>query len=250
MEISLDGVSSTDDLSASQSADAYVDDTMDQQTFLNLLTTQLQYQDPLEPQDASEFVAQLAQFASLEELITMNSGMEALYVAMASVNNATMVQILGNEVTALSNAFHFDGENSAELHFDAASNATEATVNIMDEDGTVIYSEEIGSLSAGENTWTWEGKDNNGQMAPEANYTFSVQATASDGTTVAVEEWLVGVVDSMEYDSGTPLPSISGVSFTLSDILKLETSDGTTESSEDSADSTESTDSTDESEDS
>jgi flagellar basal-body rod modification protein FlgD len=220
---------------------------MDQQTFLNLLTTQLQYQDPLEPQDASDFVAQLAQFTSLEELIDINAGMEALYVAMSSVNNATMVQILGTIVTATCNEFHFDGENSVDLTFNAASNANEATVSVMDEDGTVIYSEELGALAAGENTWTWDGKDNNGQLAEEGNYTYTVQATDAEGNTVSVDEWLVGLVDSMEYASGTPLPSINGVTFTLSDIIELETA---AEAEADSSESDDATDTTDESEES
>jgi len=239
MDISLDGVSTTEDLASSLAIDSYADSEMDEQTFLNLLTTQLQYQDPLEPQSASDFVAQLAQFTSLEELIDINAGMEALYMAMSSVNNATMVQILGTVVTATTNEFNFDGENSVDLLFNAASNADEATVSIMDEDGTVIYSEEIGALSAGENNWTWDGKDNNGQMADEGNYTYTVQATDSDGNTVAVDEWLIGLVDSMEYASGTPLPSINGVTFTLSDIIELETPDEQESESDESTDATE-----------
>ena len=247
MEISLDGVNTTEDLASTVASDAYADTEMDEQTFLNLLTTQLQYQDPLEPQDASDFVAQLAQFSSLEELIDMNSGMEALYVAMASVNNATMVQILGNVVTATSNEFHFDGENSVDMTFNAASNAAEATVSIMDENGTVIYSEEIGAIAAGENSWTWDGKDNNGQLVEEGNYTYTVQATDSDGNTVAVDEWLVGLVDSMEYSSGTPLPSINGVSFTLSDIIELETPEEAESDSSESDDATDATEGSEES---
>jgi len=247
MDISLDGVSTTEDLSNSMAGSAYADTDMDEQTFLKLFTTQLQYQDPLEPQDASDFVAQLAQFSELEELIDINSGMEALYVAMASVNNATMVQILGNVVTATSNEFHFDGENSVDMTFNAASNAAESTVSIMDESGNVIYSEEIGSLSAGENNWTWDGKDNNGQVVEEGNYTYTVQATDADGNTVAVDEWLVGLVDSMEYSSGTPLPSINGVSFTLSDIIELETPEEAASDSSESDDSTDATDGSEES---
>jgi hypothetical protein len=85
-------------------------------------------------------------------------------------------------------------------------------------------------------------------MSDDAIYTYSVQAQSSDGETVAVEEWLVGVVDAMEYKSGTPLPSINGATFTLSDILKLTNVDDLAASTDESEDATEESESTDESE--
>ena len=68
---------------------------MGKDEFLKLLTTQLQNQDPMNPLQNHEFVAQLAQFSSLEQLTSANTSLESLYLAMASMNNASMTQLLG-----------------------------------------------------------------------------------------------------------------------------------------------------------
>ena len=64
-------------------------DELGKDSFLKLLTTQLQYQDPLNPMENSEFVAQLAQFSSLEQLQGLSDGMESLYLVNMSMNNAS-----------------------------------------------------------------------------------------------------------------------------------------------------------------
>ena len=58
-------------------------DTMGKDAFMNLLVTQLQHQDPTQPQDNSAFVAQLAQFSSLEQLQQMRSTLDTIAAGLA-----------------------------------------------------------------------------------------------------------------------------------------------------------------------
>lgn len=194
------------------------DDTLDQTAFLNLLTTQLQYQDPSNPQSSAEFVAQLAQFSSLEQLIAANEGLSMLYVVSASLNNAAMTQLLGTQVTAVSDQFAYSGSGDVEIPYDAASAASEATISITDADGEVVYSGSIGALEEGEGAWTWDGLDSDGQPVDAGTYTFTITASDSEGASVAVEGLISGEIDGMSYESGTPTPSIGDISIDLANI--------------------------------
>lgn len=192
---------------------------------MNLLVTELQNQDPLSPLTNSEFVAQLAQFSSVEQLMSVNSSLESLYVATASMNNAAMTSLIGLQVVAVGNQFNYSGTGSVELGYEAAANASEATVTITDEDGNVVYTGPMGSLESGEGTWTWDGRTSTGGQAEEGTYTFTIEATDTDGNEVGVDTLITGTVDSMSYDTGTPVPTIDGIEVSLGDILRVETPD-------------------------
>jgi flagellar basal-body rod modification protein FlgD len=196
--------------------------------FLKLLVTQLQYQDPLDPTENEEFVAQLAQFSQVEQLTTANDSLETLYTAMASMNNASMTQLLGKDVIAAGDTFKYTGDGDYDIMYDAASTATSATVTITDESGKVVWSTEIGGVEAGRGTWTWDGRTINGGTAAEGEYSFTVSARDRAGESVDVNELVHGEIDGMSFETGTPVPSISGVEISLGDIIEV-----TTEKSED-----------------
>jgi flagellar basal-body rod modification protein FlgD len=221
MSVTLDGVSTLTSLeSATATAGA---SELDQESFMNLLVTQLQNQDPLNPQSNEEFVAQLAQFSSLEQLVSLNSGVNAVYLASASINNATMTQLLGNEVVAWSSEFNYDGSGAAELHFDSESDAASATMTISDADGNVVWSGEMGALEDGEGSWTWDGTDANGNSVDAGVYSFDIDAANDNGDDVVVSGQLHGTVDGMSYEDGNPVPSVGDVDFELGEILRVST---------------------------
>ncbi len=224
MSVTIDGVSSLSSLESAITT-ASETDAMGQESFMNLLVTQLQNQDPLDPQSNEEFVAQLAQFSSLEQLVNLNSGVDALYMASASMNNATMTQLLGRDAVAWSDEFYYDGSGAGEINFDASESASSATLTISNEDGDVVWSGELGALESGEGSYTWDGTDQDGQSVEEGIYSFSISATNDSGEDVEVSGQIVGQVDGMSYEDGTPVPSINGVEFQLGDILRVETTD-------------------------
>lgn len=201
--------------------------TLGEEAFLKLLTEQLQNQDPLDPMKNEDFVAQLAQFSSLEQLVGMQSTLEAVYLGIASMNNASMANLLGTEVVAAGNQVSYSGEGSAELHFDSATDFDNATVTITDEDGTVVKTIELGGHPSGEFSVSWDGTDLSGQDVGEGTYTFSISASTAEGGDVSVQTLVVGVVDEMDYSTGTPQPSIGGVSVALEGILRLTAGEGT-----------------------
>lgn len=190
--------------------------------FMKLLVAQMQNQDPLNPQSNEEFIAQLSQFTQVEQLMGMNERMDALYMATASMNNASMTQLLGQTVTAYGNGFHHDGEGETVLHYDASGDVSAATLTVKNENGEVVWSGAVGPLSEGEGEITWNGKDMNGQAAPEGNYTFELSGQGNDGEKIDINELIVGMVDGMSYASGNPQPSISGIEFYLEDVIRVQ----------------------------
>jgi len=190
-------------------------------TFLRLLTTQMQNQDPSSPMDNEEFVAQLAQFTSLEQLMGIQSNLESVYMAISAMNNASMASLLGTDVVAIGNGVHVGESGSVDLHWEAQTEATTASVTVLDADGHPVYNEELGSLEAGEGSFTWDGKDENGERVPEGDYTFVVNAFDQSGQPVAVQTLVVGTIDEMDYSTGGPLPSINGTVVDIGSILRL-----------------------------
>lgn len=220
--MTINGIYGADQLAAAQAAESAATDDLDKDAFLKLLTTQLQHQDPLNPMENAEFVAQLAQFSSLEQLQGISDGMESLYLVNMSMNNAALTGLIGKDVVATGDQFHYAGEGDTALHYDAASSATEATVTITNEDGKVVYTGAMGAVPQGQATWTWDGKDQNGQACPEGDYSFAITATDADGNEVEVTEQMVGRIDGMDLSSGSPLLTMNGLTVDLSSVQSLE----------------------------
>ncbi len=224
--VSLNNVSHTSDVPSTTTA---ATQELGQDAFLNLLVTQLQNQDPLNPQENGEFIAQLAQFSQVEQLTNANDALGLLYQAMASMNNASMTQLLGKNIRAFGDTFHYEGAGSTDILFDATDAVATATLTIQDENGKVVYSTEMGPLEEGEGSYTWDGNSLSGGDAPEGDYTFSITARDSDGNEVVVQEIIEGEIDGMSFESGTPVPSIRGVEVSLADIIFVSTAEDAAE---------------------
>ncbi len=198
------------------------DGELGQDTFLRLLTEQLQRQDPLDPMKNEDFVAQLAQFSSLEQLFALENTMQSVYFGVASMNNATMASLLGTEVVAVGDGVRLEEEGGATLHFDTDQPFSSATVTIADDTGRVVQTLEIGERSAGEFTLEWDGTGLDGTRSPPGDYTFAIQATDLEGNAVDVSTLVVGLVDQMDYSTSQPMPSVQGVAIPLENIRRLE----------------------------
>ncbi len=210
----------------STTAAASGSEELSKEAFLTLLTTQMQNQDPLNPMSNEDFIAQLAQFSSLEQQMLTNSMLESVYVGIASLNNASMAALVGAEVVAVGDGISYGGEGDVDLNYDAAADVSEASVSIYDSEGNLVFSEDIGALSAGEGRWTWDGTDSDGNPVEAGEYTFSITGEDADGESVEITELIAGTVEEMDYSSGTPQPSVDGVKVELADILRLTTADG------------------------
>jgi flagellar basal-body rod modification protein FlgD len=189
--------------------------------FLRLLTAQMTNQDPLEPMDNTEFVAQLAQFSSLEQMMNIGSSVEQLALAQAVANGSNMVSFIGKEVTYMGDGFQVDGSGSHDLAVDLAGDASKVTVSIYDESGELVRSFETGAISEGNQTINWDGTDENGQPVDEGHYTFKVSAEDKDGNAVEITTRQRGKVEGVSYASGYPELVINGERVPVGQVVEV-----------------------------
>ena len=219
---SLENVSSYE----SQVAAASVPDAsseLGQDSFLKLLVAQMQHQDPLNPQGNEEFIAQLAQFTSLEQLMGVNSSLGDLYAATTSMNNASMTQLLGRNVTAYSDVVPYDGDGPQELHWRSPAEVSQMSVTVTNSEGKLVAREEFDALAAGDGSWEWDGKDVHGVQVPEGQYNVTITAYDTNGNPLEVSSVIKGTINEMSYETGAPIPYIDGVEVSIGSILRVDT---------------------------
>ncbi|MEW6659755.1 MAG: FlgD immunoglobulin-like domain containing protein [Thermodesulfobacteriota bacterium] len=201
---------------------------MGKEDFLKLLTTQLQYQDPLSPADPKDFVAQLSQFSSLEQLINLNTTMGDLSTSFTNLQSSQQMSqglsLLGKTVKAQGNVFTVNSGEVGEISYVLGGAASKVTVSISDSSGKVIRTLDLGSQAAGENQISWDGKDSNGNQMADGTYSFQVNALDSEGAAVTTASLVSGKVEEVLQDSGTVYLKINGRLTTLSNLISIEES--------------------------
>ncbi|AKR56832.1 hypothetical protein XM25_13730 [Devosia sp. H5989] len=188
-------------------------------TFLQILTTQLKNQNPLDPLDTNQFTAQLVQFSGVEQQLKTNSYLEALLNVNATTTGTQAMSLIGKQVTAETVASELrDGKASWVL--DADSRAASAKIQVKDSSGNVVYSTET-SLEAGENSFVWDGKGDDGQVRPDGVYSIAVSATNAAGGTVGVTSQMAGKVDGVDLSGAQPYLLVGKARFSLGSVTSI-----------------------------
>ena len=171
--------------------------------FLNLLVTQLQHQDPLNPMKSAEFTSQLAQFSSLEQMSNVNKNLEVLQLYQASINNSQAVDFIGKTIKALGNSMGVSDGVADQVHFELAENASDTIIHIYDSDKKLVKTIQAGGLNAGEQSVEWDATDNDGNKVPDGSYTFEVVATDTGGNPVSAKTLITATVSGVSFKNGT-----------------------------------------------
>lgn len=195
-------------------------------TFLQLLTTQLQNQDPLDPLDTSQFTQQLVEFASVEQQVDMNTNLQTLISLQQTTEATSALQFLGANVTISGNTAALSNATGtpASWNLSVPSPAT-GTVTITNSTGQIVYTGQV-SLNAGNQTYTWSGQGNNGVTWPDGNYTLSVSATGANGQPVTVSTQVQGVVTAINVNTNPPTVTVGGQSYPISAIQSINNNSG------------------------
>jgi len=200
--------------------------TMGKDDFLKLLVAQLKNQDPLAPQDNTQFVAQLAQFSSLEAAMGTNSRLDAISGQNQGLANTEVVSLVGKTATVKGSLITASGSGAAvPVGFTLAGASDSTTVSIQNAAGEVIRSIPVGAHTPGLVKINWDGRDDHGNIMPAGTYAVSVQAKTADGNAVAVAQETTGLVKSVAFDKGYPVLTLAnGMQVPVSDLLKVESS--------------------------
>lgn len=196
---------------------------MGQETFLKLLVAQLQNQDPLNPQENYEFVAQLAQFSSLEQSIGINDRLDALAIQNQGMQNTQIVGLVGKEATVKGDIVTLNGQGSiVPISFTLDEAAQESTIVIRDAAGRTVRTIPVAAKAAGTVTVTWNGQNDAGNPQPAGPYKVTVTAKDADGSPVSLTQQSKGLVQSVSFDRGFPVIHLdSGVAAPVGDLLSV-----------------------------
>lgn len=189
--------------------------------FLNLLITQLQNQDPLNPTDSVEFTAQLAQFSSLEQLGNVNENLVELKNFQASINNSQAVSLIGKTITANGNFIQLTGAGPVNCDFSLDDDAALVVVSIYDGSGEYVTAFESKNLTAGQNTLNWDGTDKNGNRVSAGNYTFEILAADANGRDIKATTYFTGPVDKVTFENNTSFLSAGNQKIALGDVIQV-----------------------------
>jgi flagellar basal-body rod modification protein FlgD len=171
-------------------------------TFLKLLTTQLQNQDPTAPMDSSQFTQQLVEFSQVEQQINSNSKLDSLISLGQTQSNTFAMSYLGRNVV-LTNGQQALSNGSAAWTYGLNNSAATTTLNVTDSSGKVVYTAP-GETTAGTHAFAWNGVDNNGNQLADGTYTLSVASAASDGSNVTTSVASKGLVSGIDMSGSSP----------------------------------------------
>lgn len=191
-----------------------------QNSFLTMLTTQLQNQDPLNPMDNAQMTSQLAQISTLEGIQGLNTTLTQL---LSSYNTSQALQAagaIGSQVlTEGSNLVLSKGVTQGGVSLGSA--ADKVTVTIKNAAGAVVQTQDLGKQSAGIVAFAWDGKNASGTQLADGKYTFSIEASKA-GTKVTATPIQVGTVSAVvKNGSSFELELNSGETVAFNDVLQF-----------------------------
>ncbi|MGK4341713.1 flagellar hook assembly protein FlgD [Ectopseudomonas oleovorans] len=150
--------------------------------FLNLLVAQLNNQNPLEPQGNGEFIAQLAQFSSLEGIQQLNSSVSSMMSSFQSSQALQASSLVGRKVIVPSEKAVVDTSESFKASTVLPVSSSNVYVNVYNNAGALVTRLNLGEQAAGSVSFIWDGKDASGNLMPPGTYKFEAQATYGSET--------------------------------------------------------------------
>lgn len=207
-------------LARQQAADAASQGELDRNAFLQLLLTQLENQDPLSPLQDHEFVAQLATFSSLEQLESLNAGMQTSLLMNQSLNNSLATNLIGKEILSEGSTVSLGESGPRSFQVELASEA-DLTVLIRDADGNLVRRIELGRAAAGAKSVEWDGLDQSGQRADPGDYTVEVLATGPEGDPVGHSVRIRALVTGVRFENGAGYLILGDQSVPLASVVEV-----------------------------
>jgi flagellar basal-body rod modification protein FlgD len=191
-----------------------------QDDFLKLFTTQLKYQNPLEPLDNSQMATQMAQFNTVDALTKMNETLTQMATNQTSMNNLQIASLIGKKVETQGNSLAIQQGTVGEGMYQLAKPG-KAFIQIFNSQGTLVRQIDAGSKDTATQKIGWDGKNQAGATLPDGTYTFKVLAVDAQGQSVSVTNYQIGTVNGVSLENGSVALQVNGGKVQFSDILSI-----------------------------
>lgn len=179
-----------------------------QADFLQLLTQQLQNQDPTQPMDPTEFVSQMAQFSQLTAAQGMQTSLNQLATSLQANQMLGASSLIGHQILVPSSQISITGSGTAGATgaVDVPGGASDVQVKIADSSGKTVRTLDLGAQPAGYAQFQWDGMDASGQPVPPGTYNVSASNASVSFTTYAG-----GQVQGVNSAGGTVNVQVGGI---------------------------------------
>jgi flagellar basal-body rod modification protein FlgD len=190
--------------------------------FLKLLTAQLQQQDPTQPMDNTAFVAQLAQFSSLEQMNNVNDTLTKVLASQGAAQQTNAATMVGKTAVYPTDEVNLTEGKHATISVNLSQAAANVNVVIQDANGSQVRTLTPGACPSGPNGFDWDGKDGNDKLLDPGIYTAQIQATTLDGKTVPLTQYGSARITGITFDNGTTKFLAGKSTLQLSDISEID----------------------------
>lgn len=222
MTVTSTGNSYLDSLSASTSQAAKSNQTIDQSGFLKLLTTQLQTQDPTEPTDTNAMTQQMATFSQVAGIAEMNQSLKSMLANVSAsrfgdasgwIGRAALIS--GNVATQASN-----GAYAGQITL--PDDAKDVTLSLVNSAGQTVYTKDLGPKGAGDVSWSWDGKDKDGNATTDGALQVVVTGSSTAGKSLSPTNATWNEIQSVQSPATGSTKLVTGLgSVDPSDVLQL-----------------------------
>lgn len=205
-------------------ADASGETKGPQEEFLKLLVAQMENQDPMSPQDSTAFVAQLAQFASLEQAAETNTRLANLEAVQGANLRSGFSNLVGKTVTAKSDTIELprDPSSPAKHYVELERPVAEGEIIVRDSNGREVYRQSLDGKPPGKHVIEWDGRSAGDEALPEGSYQIEVVAEDSAGEKLEIDSYVQGVVRALDFADGNVQLFVGALKLTPADIKTIE----------------------------
>jgi flagellar basal-body rod modification protein FlgD len=219
--MNLTSLTASADANSSKTDKALTSLNSDLDTFLTLLTTQLQNQDPTSPMDTNEMTRQLVEFANVEQQIAQNKNLETLVSLQNDNANSAAVSYIGHEVQVEGNTTNVTAQGTTwGYQFNGVPD--NVTLNVLNEAGSLVYSEDGSTTAGSRHNFNWNLTDSSGGDLAPGDYTMNVSAIDALGEAIDVSVDSTGLVSGVHATAEGPKLIIGDdITVTLAKIMKI-----------------------------
>ena len=184
--------------------------TLNQSDFLKLMTARMQNQDPFNPVDNTQMVAQMAQFSSLAGISEMSSTMKSIAEKLNATSASDAMGYVGKTVLTAGDTAYGRTSGGLAGGIELAAAASNVNVTITDANGGVLKTMSLGSADKGTVNYDWDGKTATGEDAGTGPFKVIVNAQ-NNGTTVASQNLVWAPVQSVSTTTGAAILTLPGL---------------------------------------
>jgi flagellar basal-body rod modification protein FlgD len=218
----LDSLGSSSTTAAAAAAASKSSQTINQQGFLQLLTTQLSTQDPTDPTDDNTMVQQMATFSQVAGITEMNQSLGSIATDMAASRFGDASGWIGRAALVSGNVASQASNGAYAGQITLPTDSKDTTISLVNASGQTVYSQDLGAKSAGDVSWSWDGKDSSGNATTDGALQVIVTSVGTDGKSQSPTQATWNEIQSVKSPATGTTQLITGLgSIDPSDVLQL-----------------------------